>query len=259
MECCAFCTASSYQIKPLYASLKAKFKTSLIRDVIHVGFSEGVDVFYFPYGAAICWGVSSNEGKKYLEYTKNFSVKTLDEIEEDAFTFRYGDKYEFVKDDLVLPNKEILTKLTVSHGFAQSVKLGAFENTISSSFEKTRHIPVNLATKGKIPLSRKEIRKKMGALFLDRSSINLHTDVLDTPEFFWEHPELEPVYLDVANELDIETRGQVLNQRLDVLRELFEMLGNELNHQHSSRLEWIIIWLILIEVIVTLLTHFKIL
>jgi len=149
--------------------------------------------------------------------------------------------------------------LTVSHGFAQSVKLGAFENTISSSFEKTRHIPVNLATKGKIPLSRKEIRKKMGALFLDRSSINLHTDVLDTPEFFWEHPELEPVYLDVANELDIETRGQVLNQRLDVLRELFEMLGNELNHQHSSRLEWIIIWLILIEVIVTLLTHFKIL
>lgn len=95
----------------------------------------------------------------------------------------------------------------------------------------------------------------MGALFLDRSSINLHVDVLDTPEFFWEHPELEPMYLDVANELDIQNRGQVLNQRLDVLRELFEMLGNELNHQHSSRLEWIIIWLILIEVIITLLTR----
>ena len=98
----------------------------------------------------------------------------------------------------------------------------------------------------------------MGELFIDRSSINLHTDVLDTPEFFWDHPELELYYSTVANELDIETRGQVLNQRLDVIRELFEMLGNELNHQHSSRLEWIIIWLILIEVLITILTHFQI-
>jgi uncharacterized Rmd1/YagE family protein len=32
------------------------------------------------------------------------------------------------------------------------------------------------------------------------------------------------------------------------VHELFEMLGNELNHQHSSRLEWTIIWLIIIEV-----------
>lgn len=259
MDCSAFCTASSYQIKPLFAFLSEKFNANLIRDVVHVEFSEGVDVFYFPFGATICWGATIEEGKKYVEYAKEFEHKPLKKIEEDDYTFVYSDEYQFVGDDLVLPDHHVLTKLTISHGFAQSVKLGAFEDTISMSFEQTRHIPINLAAKGKIPLSRKEIRKKMGALFLDRSSINLHTDVLDTPEFFWEHPDLEPIYLDVANELDIETRGQVLNQRLDVLRELFEMLGNELNHQHSSRLEWIIIWLILLEVIITLLTHFNIL
>lgn len=255
MECCAFCTASSYQIKPLFESLKAQYTSSLMRDVIHVEFSKGVDLFYFPFGAVVCWGVPLEKGKQYLNLVENFAIKPLNEIEEEHFTFTYGDKYQFIEDNLVLPNDLAMTKLTVSHGFAQSVKLGAFEHTISSSFEKTRQIPINLASKGKIPLSRKEIRKKMGALFLDRSSINLHVDVLDTPEFFWEHPELEPMYLDVANELDIQNRGQVLNQRLDVLRELFEMLGNELNHQHSSRLEWIIIWLILIEVIITLLTR----
>ena len=56
----------------------------------------------------------------------------------------------------------------------------------------------------------------------------LHVDVLDTPEFFWEYPELEPLYIMTANYLDIETRVEVLNQRLDVIHELFEMLGNEL-------------------------------
>jgi uncharacterized Rmd1/YagE family protein len=38
-----------------------------------------------------------------------------------------------------------------------------------------------------------------------------------------------------------------------VIHELFEMLGNELNHQHSSRLEWTIIGLIVMEVFLTLL------
>lgn len=259
MECCAFCSASSFQIKPLFASIRTQYNAALMRDVIHVEFSKGVDAFYFPFGALVCWGISIDEGRRYLKLTEDFLEKPLDDIEEEAFTYSFGDQYQFIEDDLVLPNDEAVTKLTISHGIAQSVKLGAFEHTISSSFEKTRHIPVNLAARGKIRLSRKEIRKKMGELFLDRSSINLHVDVLDTPEFFWEHPELEPIYLDVANELDIQNRGQVLNQRLDVLRELFEMLGNELNHQHSSRLEWIIIWLILIEVVITLLTHFNIL
>ena len=81
----------------------------------------------------------------------------------------------------------------------------------------------------------------------------LHVDVLDTPEFFWEYSELEPLYAMTANYLDLETRVEVLNQRLDVIHELFEMLGNELNHQHSSRLEWTIIGLIVMEVILTLL------
>ncbi len=259
MDCCAICTASSYDIKSLFNALKARYKTSLIRDVVHVEFSDLIHVFYFPFGATICWGVPYEECQPYLSEVLQFEQQPVKEIEYDRFSYSYGEKYLFDRDQLTLPDHEILTMLAVSHGFAQSVKLGVFEDTISDSFEKTRHIPKDLSTKGKIPLSRREIRMKMGEIFIDRSSINLHTDVLDTPEFFWEHPNLEPIYLDVANELDIETRGQVLNQRLDVLRELFEMLGNELNHQHSSRLEWIIIWLIMIEVFITLFTHFKIL
>ena len=91
----------------------------------------------------------------------------------------------------------------------------------------------------------------MGELFIERNSINLHLDVLDAPEFFWEYPEMEPLYKMMSNYLDIKSRVEVLNQRLDVVHELFEMLGNELNHQHSSRLEWTIICLIVIEVLLT--------
>lgn len=263
MDCCALCTASSYRIKPLFEFLKTRRKASLHRDVIHVEVENGgkgpVDLFYFSYGTMIIWGASLVESNVFLEEVRLFEEQPLKKIETDDFTYVYGESLKIVDDEIILPNKDLLTKLAISHALAQSVKLAAFEASVLEVFEKTRHIPDNLAKFGKIPLSRKEIRCKMGELFIERSSIHLHVDVLDTPEFFWEYPEYQPLYNIVAKELDIGTRGQVLNQRLDVVKELFEMLGNELNHQHSSRLELTIIWLIVFEVIITIITSFKLL
>ncbi len=154
---------------------------------------------------------------------------------------------------ITLPDRDFLTKLAISHALAQSVKLAFFEVTIQKIFDQTKHYPENLAKYGTVKLSKIEMRKKMGLLFLERNSINLHVNVLDVPEFFWVSPEYEPLYMKAANYLDIENRVEVLNQRLNVAHELFEMLGTELNHQHSSRLEWAIIFLILIEVSLALL------
>ena len=112
---------------------------------------------------------------------------------------------------------------------------------------------MNLANLGRISLSRKDISRKIGELFVERNFINLQADILDIPEFFWDHPELEPFYRRTAHYLDITKRAENLNKRLGVIHDLFEMLSNELNHQHSSRLEWTIIILIVIEVIIALL------
>lgn len=257
MDTLAFCCAFSYKIKPLYEYLKNQYKVSIYRDTLHVevpfsGENVG-DVFYFPYGAIVCWGLSKEQCHIYLKEAKPFEQGTIEDIETDEFTFIFGDSSKIVEDEIILPNKDVLTRLAISHGLAQSVKLGTFESAIQKTFNSTKQIPDELAKQGKIALSRKEIRKKMGELFIERNSINLHVDVLDTPEFFWEYSELEPYYAMTRNYLDISTRVEVLNQRLDVVHELFEMLGNELNHQHSSRLELTIILLIIIEVCLSLM------
>jgi uncharacterized Rmd1/YagE family protein len=258
MDCRAYCTASSYAIKPLYEYLKDRFRTTLYRDVIHIEIphppDQVADVFFFSYGTQVCWGLDQNQSQQFLQEVKAFQHQPLeDEIEIDEFTFVFGDTPKIVEDEITLPNRDSLTRLAISHGLAQSVKLGAFEGTIQKTVNLTKDIPEDLAKRGRISLSRKEIRKKMGELFIERNSINLHVDVLDVPEFFWEYSELEPLYAMTANYLDIKRRVEVLNQQLDVVHELFEMLGNELNHQHSSRLEWTIICLIVIEVALSLL------
>lgn len=252
MRCTSYCTASSYDIPRLFLGLQKSGTAQLYRDLIHLQVHDGGkirgEVFYFPYGTVVAWGLTVEEENALLNKLKDFEKEPLSKVEIDEFTFAFGDNMQIEEDEITLQNSNVLSKLAISHGIAQSVKLTVFEAMIQKTIDHTKRLPNELARKGKISLSRKQISKKMGELFIERNFINLHTEILDTPEFFWEHPELEPLYRRTSHYLDVSKRVEVLNKRLTVLHELFEILSNELNHQHSSRLEWTIILLIVMEV-----------
>lgn len=251
MRCLFTCTAERYLIPSLYTALKERYEASLDKNVISIEIPTQFDmgnVFIFSYGCIVCWGLTREQEAEIIKDLKPYEVEPEETPSEDVFTYISGDTSKIVNGEIVLASRSYLNILALSHGLAQSVKLDSFERRIAKTVASTRQIPIDLAKFGKIGLSRKEIRRKMGELFLERSSINLHTDVLDTPEFFWEYPEVEPLYHMIAHYLDLETRVEVLNQRLGVIHELFNMLNNEMNHQQASRLEMTIILLILIEV-----------
>ncbi|HQW58278.1 MAG TPA: RMD1 family protein [Gammaproteobacteria bacterium] len=267
MRVVAYCTSTGFNINKLAAYLKSTYRATRIREVLHTHIpfkqqtadkveseEKGGDVFFFPFGALVCWGLSEDQEQQILEEIRPFEQQRIDLLEEDVFYYIYGEQAKIEDDEIVLPNHDSLTKLAFSHGLAQSVKLSVFEQTIQKTIHLTKELPELLATQGSIKLSRQDIRRMMGRLFIDRSSINLHQELLDTPEFFWEHSDLESYYALVAHYLDRERRVNVLNQRLRIVQELFDMLAAELNHQHSSRLEWTIIWLIVIEVLLHVVT-----
>lgn len=251
MRCLFSCTAEKYKVPALYSAIKGRYEASLDKNVIHIEIPTQFDtgnVFVFAYGCIVCWGLTRDQEADLMKELKPFEIEPEETPSEDVFTYISGDTSKIVNGEIVLASPSYLNLIALSHGLAQSVKLDSFERRIAKTVESTKQIPIDLAKYGKIDLSRKEIRRKMGELFLERSSINLHTDILDTPEFFWEYPEVESLYNMIAHYLDLETRVEVLNQRLGVIHELFNMLNNEMNHQQASRLEMTIIALILIEV-----------
>jgi len=93
----------------------------------------------------------------------------------------------------------------------------------------------------------------MGQLWLQKNEVNLHSDILDTPEFFFENPILLPLFEAIIDYLDVEQRLQVLNSRLNVVGDMFNILNEEVHAQHETRLEWIIIALIVVEVVLQVL------
>ena len=49
--------------------------------------------------------------------------------------------------------------------------------------------------------------------------------------------------------LEMENRTEILNKRLDMLRELLGVLQQQHENAHAVTVEWIVIWLIIISVV----------
>lgn len=143
-------------------------------------------------------------------------------------------------------------RLALSHALAQSVKLATFEESVQATIAATRHLPAELAMKGKISASRKDVSKNVGRLFVDRHNVYLYADVLDTPDYFWDYETHEWLYLVAARYLELTHRAEWLFRRLEMVRELYDLLGQELQFKHTSDLEMVIIGLITFEILLTL-------
>lgn len=256
MKGIAYCTASSYALPTLHTACLHGYPTQMYHDALQVEVPAcGPDavLFYFNFGTIVFWGMDQKACEPFLHLAKLAAEQPNETIEREEFSFSFDSQAKIVQEEIFLPSHKREDLLAISYGLGHSIKLSALETALKKIFIHTRHIPEELSREGKIVLSRKEMRKMIGQLFLERNSINLQCDMLDTPEFFWENPELEPLYLMTSHHFELDKRIKVLNARLTFVHELFDMLGNELNHTHSSRLEWIIIWLIIIEVALTLL------
>ena len=257
MKAAGYCTANRYDFKALEADLKTQHKVYTHGlEAMYFPYEQG-DICLFSYGCVTFWDLNEKQISTFLMKLKQFEFDSI-VPEFDTFDYEMGDESKVSQDKIILSNKmpTDMQKLGVSYGLSQSVKLSVFETRIDTTIEKTRYIPEELANTGGISMSRKQLSKKIGALFLERNSINLHTDILDTPGFFWDHPEYENIYYMTFKDLDIAARTAVLNKRLDIIRELFDVLKEVLNNRYSTMLEWVIILLISVEVVISIIVHF---
>lgn len=262
MRCVAYATAKNYQLPSIAELFKSKgITTRFFRSVLHASIKPKGDIFFFAHGCVVSWGLSRRQELQWLAAIKNFAISPLEHNEIDRFVYKLGKKTKvashtsFNADVITIEADEVdnvQLKLAISYGVAQSIKLETYEASIQATIDRNSNIAEDLARYGKISLSRKEILKRMGSIFAAKSTVNLSSEYLDVPEYFWQFPNLEAYYIMTDQFLDISGRVEVLNQKLDVLSELLRMLTSELQHKHSSLLEMIIILMIGIEIIMGL-------
>ena len=263
MRCVAYCIAQSLKIDTVADFFRKKnYYVKSYREVLYLKSTKNSgEIFIFKFGCFVSWGLVTREEKALAAELKNFAIDLLNLFEIDRFSFVYREKTSlyshdrFNADIITLEDNDVQIKLAISYGLAQSVKLESYEESVQRAIRINSSLPIDLARTGKISLTGRAISQRIGEIFIERNSINLTSEYLDMPEYFWQYPSLESYYVITEKFLDLTRRVNSLNQRLDVLQGLLDMLNSQLQHRHSSFLETIIILLIMVEIILTLLLY----
>lgn len=266
MECLSYCIANKIDLTRLdahYKSAHPEFIAVRSRDVLRLSAidSNKFLIFIFKNGSVVFWGIKRHRINQYLDTIKLYADKPVSFLVRDEFIFSHGDKttiesHDYFEVDCLTIDKDLDSdelRLSLSYGFSQSVKLQYFETILESLIEKYTPIIHNLSNKGEIAVSRNEIRKIVGEILGAKSEMNLISNFLYHPKYFWQHPTLEEYYILLERYLHIQRRVSAFNHRLDILNEIFDMLNRYLENRHSHSLEIIIIILITLEIILPLL------
>jgi len=243
------CYGKHFEFNDLIKYCEQNYRSARYRSTLHLDIGRG-DVFIFSYATIVYWNVSHQKRQQIEQSILPFLRAPMMQCLQDELSFSHGENFTLHNDHLVLDNELSLVKLAISHTLAQSVKLEMFEEQVEQTIRETSPIPKYLAEHGKIKLSRKQIARMRGSLYLTKSSVNLNYELLDKPDFFWEYPELDHYYHQTEEYQELTTRLDILNRKLEVIQEMLNILADEKNHQHSAVLEWIIIWLIMVEIII---------
>lgn len=266
----ALATAEEYNLEALvygllnqqlYIPMKISTSNTSVSDVVHaiakyeVGY-EPREIFFFREGSIVMWNISDLECGNILQFLKNYEQhRYSDELvntESELMNYTYADsgKRSHLKDgDIVLAQEaENLDKYTFSNAMAQSVKLGIWEASLNLYVDSIEFVTEDLKSGRQLRMTQQEVLRKQGELFALRHRINLSSDLLDTPDFYWERDDLEHLYQQICGYFSIAKRTRVMNERLNHCLELVSILSSHLSDRHHVRLEWMIIVLIMVEV-----------
>ncbi|KAF4973734.1 hypothetical protein FSARC_42 [Fusarium sarcochroum] len=228
------------------------------------------EMFVYSYGVVVFWNFTENQEKDILadltfadaDAAENGATSLLtrpldqEDYETEEFHFEYSAdiKRPRIFNDMItlLPRSDHMIKLTISHAIAQSTRLCFFEERMSETMLEAQHVPKTLALTGELNMTRTEIVRMLGRLFKSRVDINLSSNILDVPNFFWEsEPTLHPLYAAIREYLEIDPRIKVLNERCRVFLDLAEILSDSVADAKMSYITWIIIILIILSIMVT--------
>jgi len=151
------------------------------------------------------------------------------------------------------PKSRASHQLGLSLGLAVAARLDALEKRIEGQLEEDWQVMQAEADRSfnLSHLSHRIFMTEKGLHEL-RYELNSEAGLLDAPDLLWDHALAERLFDQVVAHFDVRRRRVQLNERLSYSLDYLHTLGENVKHQHSARLERIVILLIFLELCVGL-------
>ena len=245
----AYQVASTINVKLSKQQLQWKL---LFQDSDELFYSSSKDkyIYIFHYGMVSFFNMSINEINEVLEQIKPFSHNYFSErISEEVSILIQPDTLQVNFENILLPELNAEMIRLVMLNASQSVALNRYSEITEELLIATNEHTKYLENKGKLDISGNKLKRFIGKALNIKNKISENFYIFDSPEITWENEQLNKLNQDLKQSFDLKDRYRLIHGRIEIIKENLELFKDIMDHKESSRLEWIIIILIVIEVI----------
>ncbi len=206
------------------------------------------------YGAVVLFAVPDEARRTFLSGIQPFvtSAYMQTETEEVVIRINAGEVEGVSNGTVSLRTADVERLQLVADVLSKSVILSLYESKVAESFDRVEPFAIELERHGRSGRNARELLRHIGGALLSEHRMAGRVELGDKPELLWEHPELEHVYLRLADEFEIRERHLALERKLELISRTAQTIVQLLQHRRSLRVEWYVVSLIVVEIVLTL-------
>ena len=244
----AYQVASTINIKESKKQLQWQLLFS-DSDELYFKISEQSFIYMFQYGMISFFNITESEINEALKAIKPFCNNYFTEkLSEEVEVIIKPNTLEVQFDNIILPKiDEEMIRLVMLNA-SQSVALDRYSEITEELLIETHEHTLYLENKGKLDISGNKLKRFIGRVLNIKNKISENLYIFDSPESTWENEELNRLNQELKNSFDLKDRYRLIHDRIEIIKDNLELFKDIMDHKESSRLEWIIIILIVIEV-----------
>lgn len=250
--------AESINIKKFRADFQTEAHSGTTTELFYTFSEKNRFLYVFDYGVVVFANYDAVAKSEFVNFIKNYatSLVTLNLSEEYRIEIQPDIEKPVVKNNYVSIAKTDSPMIRIIMlNIGQSVALDYYENLTDELISSSKHYILQLEQKGKISISKTNLLKYIGKVLNVKNSIIDNLYILDDPNLVWDHEELNLLNRNLKTNFDINTRFKDLDYRLQIVEDNLTLFTDVLNVRESSKLEWLIVILIFIEIIISLTWH----
>ncbi len=208
----------------------------------------------FRYGAVVVFGAASSVLDNFVASLAPLVTAPLPVPERDDARLLIRPEAEQPVDltgNIFLREKTTTGLQLVADILAKGLVLSHYETRIADIFDGIEPLAATLRETGRAGARSRELLRHIGDVLLMQQKMVGRVETGEKPELLWDHPELERLYVRLAEDYELRDRDRALDRKLDVISRTVETLLGLVQTRSSLRVEWYIVLLIVAELLLS--------
>jgi uncharacterized Rmd1/YagE family protein len=215
----------------------------------------------FRYGVIVLFGATREAEAALIRSIRPSITEPFSAVDEEQARVIIAANAEQLIDpvgNILLRERSVERFQLVADVLAKNLVLTHYEAAIAAIFDRIEPLAETLRKQGRAGARSKELLHHIGNVLAMQHRMVGRVETGEKPELLWEHPELERLYVRLAEEYELRDRDRALDRKLDVISRTVETLLGLVQTRSSARVEWYIVLLIVAELVlaaVSLVLH----